>query len=235
MKLKLNDLIFLILIVIVSLISIDLILNEAHRVFIENISKYPPFQDLTTGLLITFLICFIGNILPVPTPYTFVVCFSAAPFLSLNIGIPLLVAFVASLGCLIGELGGYLVGRGVSQIISEEQKIKLSPYQQILLEHPKLAPFLIFLAALTPINDDFITVPLGLLKYSFKKTVFWCWLGKFGLMLVFGYNLLNLCSFLGGESWILSIVTLYAIILLIYVLLKVDLLKLFNRILKENK
>ncbi|MHA1105157.1 MAG: VTT domain-containing protein [Promethearchaeota archaeon] len=235
MKLKLIDLIFLILIVIVSLISIDLILNEAHRVFIENISKYPPFQDLTTGLLITFLICFIGNILPVPTPYTFVVCFSAAPFLSLNIGIPLLVAFVASLGCLIGELGGYLVGRGVSQIISEEQKIKLSPYQQILLEHPKLAPFLIFLAALTPINDDFITVPLGLLKYSFKKTVFWCWLGKFGLMLVFGYNLLNLCSFLGGESWILSIVTLYAIILLIYVLLKVDLLKLFNRILKENK
>ncbi|MBY9018462.1 MAG: VTT domain-containing protein [Candidatus Lokiarchaeota archaeon] len=212
-----------------------MILNESHREIIENISKYPPFQDLASGLLITFLICLIGNILPFPTPYTFVVCFSAAPFLSLNLGIPLLVAFIASLGCLIGELGGYLVGRGVSQFISEEQKIKLSPYQQILLEHPKLAPFLIFLAALTPINDDFITVPLGLLKYSFKKTIFWCWLGKFGLMLVFGYNLLNLCSFLGGESWILSIVTLYAIILLIYVLLKVDLLKLFNRILKENK
>lgn len=235
MKLKRIDFVFLILILIVTFISIDLILNEAHREIIENISKYPPFQDLASGLLITFLICFIGNILPVPTPYTFVVCFSAAPFLSLNLGIPLLVAFVASMGCLIGELGGYLVGRGVSQFISEEQKIKLSPYQQILLEHPRLAPFLIFLAALTPINDDFITVPLGLLKYSFKKTIFWCWLGKFGLMLVFGYNLLNLCSFLGGESWILSIVTLYAIILLIYVLLKVDLLKLFNRILKENK
>ena len=235
MKLKRIDFIFLILFLIVTFISIDLILNESHREIIENISKYPPFQDLASGLLITFLICLIGNILPFPTPYTFVVCFSAAPFLSLNLGIPLLVAFIASLGCLIGELGGYLVGRGVSQFISEEQKIKLSPYQQILLEHPKLAPFLIFLAALTPINDDFITVPLGLLKYSFKKTIFWCWLGKFGLMLVFGYNLLNLCSFLGGESWILSIVTLYAIILLIYVLLKVDLLKLFNRILKENK
>jgi len=233
MKLKRIDFIFLILILIVTFISIDLILNEAHREIIENISKYPPFQDLASGLLITFLICFIGNILPVPTPYTFVVCFSAAPFLSLNLGIPLLVAFIASLGCLVGELGGYVVGRGVSQFISEEQKIKLSPYQQILLEHPKLAPFLIFLAALTPINDDFITVPLGLLKYSFKKTIFWCWLGKFGLMLVFGYNLLNLCSFLGGQSWILSIVTLYTIILLIYVLLKVDLLKLFNRILKK--
>ena len=235
MKLKRIDFTFLILILIVTFISIDLILNEAHREIIENISKYPPFQDLASGLLITFLICFIGNILPVPTPYTFVVCFSAAPFLSLNLGIPLLVAFIASLGCLVGELGGYVVGRGVSKFISEEQKIKLSPYQQILLEHPKLAPFLIFLAALTPINDDFITVPLGLLKYSFKKTIFWCWLGKFGLMLVFGYNLLNLCSFLGGGSWILSIVTLYTIILLIYVLLKVDLLKLFKRILKENK
>lgn len=235
MKLKLIDLIFLILIVIVTIISIDLMLNEAHREFIENISKYPPFQDLLSGLVITFLVCLIGNILPFPTPYTFVVCFSAAPFLSLNFGVPLLVAFIASMGCLIGELGGYLVGRGFSRLISEEQLIKLSPYQQFLLEHPKLAPFLIFLAALTPINDDFITVPLGLLKYSLKKTIFWCWLGKFGLMLIFGYNLLNICSFLGGESWILSIITLYAIILLIYVLLKVDLLKLFRRILKENK
>ena len=188
MKLKRIDFIFLILIIIVTIISIDLIINEAHREFIENISKYPPFQDLLSGLLITFLVCFIGNILPVPTPYTFIVCFSAAHFLSLNFVVPLLIAFIASLGCLFGELGGYFVGRGVSQLISEEKLIKLSPYQQILLEHPKLAPFLIFLAALTPINDDFITVPLGLLKYSLKKTIFWCWLGKFGLMLIFGYN-----------------------------------------------
>jgi len=235
MKLKRIDLIFLILFVVVTIISIDLMLNEAHREFIENISKYPPFQDLLSGLVITFSVCLIGNLLPVPTPYTFVVCFSAAPFLSLNFWVPLLVAFIASLGCLIGELGGYFVGRGVSGLISEDKMIKLSPYQQILLEHPKLAPFLIFIAALTPINDDFITVPLGLLKYSIKRTVFWCWLGKFGLMLVFGYNLLNICSFLGGESWILSIITLYAIILLIYILLKVDLLKLFRRIFKENK
>ena len=234
MKLKRIDVIFLVLLVIVTIISIDLLLNESHREVIENLSKYPLFQDLLTGLLITFLVCLVGNILPVPTPYTFVVCFSSTPFLSLNFGVPLLVAFIASLGCLVGELGGYFVGRGVSRLISNEKLQKLSPYQQILLEHPKLAPFLIFLAALTPINDDFITIPLGLLKYSLKKTIFWCWLGKFGLMLIFGYNLLNICSFLGGESWILSIITLYAIILLIYVLLKVDLLQLFKRIFKEN-
>jgi membrane protein YqaA with SNARE-associated domain len=235
MKLKRIDLIFLILIVIVTIISIDLMLNESHRELIENISKYPPFQDLASGLLITFVICLIGNLIPFPTPYTFVVCFSAAPFLSLKIYVPLLIALIASLGCLIGELGGYFVGRGVSQLIKEEQRIKLSPYQQILLEHPRLAPFLIFIAALTPLNDDFITVPLGLLKYSLRNTIFWCWLGKFGLMLIFGYNLLNICSFLGGESWILSIITLYLIILLIYLLLKVDLLKFFNRILDKNK
>lgn len=235
MKLKRIDFIFLILILIVTIISIDFLLNETHREVIVNISKYPPFQDLPTGLLITFLVCFIGNILPVPTPYTFVVCFSSAPFLTLNFGVPLLVAFIASLGCLFGELGGYFLGRGVSQLISEEKLHKLSPYQQVLLDHPKIAPILIFLAALTPINDDFITIPLGLLKYSLKKTIFWCWLGKCGLMLIFSYNLLNICSFLGGESWILSIITLYAIILLIYGLLKIDLLHLFRKIFKENK
>jgi membrane protein YqaA with SNARE-associated domain len=177
----------------------------------------------------------IGNILPFPTPYTFVVCFSSLPFLQLNPFIPILVALIASIGCLVGEMGGYAIGRGASALISEELRDNLNKYQVYLIEHPKTAPLLIFIFGFTPLNDDFITIPLGIIKYSFIKTVFWCWLGKMGLMVVFSYNLVNICSLLGGESWILSILSLYLIIIIMYLLVKVDLLEFINKFFKKSK
>ena len=230
MKLKKIDYIFLVLIILITILSIDLMVNATHREIIEDISKYAPFQNLGTGLLVTFWVCLVGNLLPVPTPYTFVVCFSSQPFLEINYLIPLLVGFIASLGCLVGELGGYFIGRGASELISEERTEILKKYQQFLIDHPKVAPFLIYLFGLTPLNDDMITIPLGLIKYDVKKTIFWIWLGKLCLMLVFAYNLLNICSLIGGESWIISIISLYIIVILVYLMLRVSILDLIRKI-----
>ncbi|MFX0049184.1 MAG: VTT domain-containing protein [Candidatus Hermodarchaeota archaeon] len=234
MKLKRIDIFCIILLIIITIVSVDFIINESHREIIENISKYPTFQDLASGLTITFLVCIIGNLLPIPTPYTFVVCFSALPFLEMNILVPILVAFIASLGCMIGEMGGYVLGRSASAFISEEQSQNLKKYQLFLIEHPRTAPILIFIFGLTPLNDDFITIPLGIIKYSFLKTIFWCWLGKLGLMLIFAFNLLSICSLLGGESWILSIISLYLIIIIMYIMIKIDLLTFFQKLVKKK-
>ena len=102
------------------------------------------------------------------------------------------------------------------------------------MEHPKLAPFLIFLFGFTPLNDDMITIPLGLIKYDVKKTIFWVWLGKLGLMLIFAYNLFNICIFLGAENWILSIITMYFTVITVYLMLKVNIVDLFNKIKKRK-
>jgi hypothetical protein len=75
-----------------------------------------------------------------------------------------------------------------------------------------------------------ITIPLGLIKYDLKKTVFWIWLGKLSLMLVFAYNLVNICTLIGGESWVISILSLYIIILLVYLMLRVDILAILKKI-----
>lgn len=232
MKLKKADLVFIFLFIILTVISIDLLSNVSHQEAIENISKYEPFQNLATGLLITFWVCVIGNLLPIPTPYTWVVCYSSQPFLTLNPLVPLLVGFIASLGCLVGEMGGYAIGRSAAEVITEERRKDLKKMQKILVNHPKITPFLIFLAALTPISDDLIVIPLGMLKYSPKKTIFFCWLGKFGMMLVFAYNLINICNLIGGENWVISIISLYLLVILIYLFVRVDFLKL---ILKEKE
>jgi len=234
MKLKRIDIVFIFLLIIITIFSIDFIINESHREIIENISKYPPFRDITSGLIITFFVCLIGNVLPIPTPYTFVVCFSSLPFLHRYPFVPIIVAFIASLGCMIGEIGGYLVGRGASAFVSEEKSRNLKKYQLFLIEHPRTAPLLIFIFGLTPLNDDFITIPLGIIKYSFLKTIFWCWLGKLGLMLIFSYNLINICSLLGGESWILSLISLYLIIVFMYIMIKIDLLDFFKNLIEKK-
>jgi membrane protein YqaA with SNARE-associated domain len=235
MKIKRMDFVFFIILAIITIISVDFILNESHRAFIENIASIPPFSNLASGLLITFLVCLIGNLLPIPTPYTFVVCFSSLPFLHINLFIPVIVALIASLGSLVGELGGYFVGRGASAFISEEQSQNLKKYQKFLLEHPKAAPFMIVLFGFTPLNDDFITIPLGILKYSLFKTVFWCWLGKLSLMLVFSYNIINICSLLGGENWILSIVSMYLITVILYLMIKIDFIEAYDKFIKRIK
>jgi membrane protein YqaA with SNARE-associated domain len=212
-----------------TIVSLDLVININHRAFIKNISKYEPFQNLETGLLITFWVCVIGNLLPVPTPYTWVVCFSSLPFIRQNLFIPFLVGFVASLGCLVGEMAGYFIGRCGAEKISEEKVENLKKLQRYLVDHPKIAPFLIFLFGLTALNDDFLMIPLGLIKYNVKKTIFFCWLGKLGMMLMFAYNLLNICQFLGGENWELSILSLYALLISIYLFMRVDFIKILRK------
>jgi membrane protein YqaA with SNARE-associated domain len=227
LKLKKIDIVFIIIFAILTIISIDLLLVKEHQAAITNLWDTTPFQDISSGLAITFVICVIGNLLPVPTPYSFVVCGGFA-LIATNPFIPLLFAFIASLGCLVGEMGGWFVGRGAAEVISEERAEKLKKYQDFVVRHPKLMPFLIFLAALTPINDDNITVPAGLIKISFRTTVFWCWLGKLGMMILMAYNafgLLNfiqggLCGLFGGENWITSIIFLYVTVIIIYLLLR---------------
>lgn len=235
MSLKKPDIIFILLFSILTLITLDLAINVSHQKAIENISKYETFQNLGTAMLITFITCVIGNLSPIPSPYAWVVCYSSQPFIKRNPFIPLLMAFIASLGCLVGEMGGYLVGRGASEVISEEKLENLNKMQKYLIGHPKLAPLLIFFFGLTPLNDDLLIVPLGLIKYDAKKTILFCWLGKFGMMLVLAYNLVNVCSLIGGENWVISIVSLYVLITMSYLFIRVDFRKLLLKIRKLNE
>jgi membrane protein YqaA with SNARE-associated domain len=239
MKIKKIDIIFLLILILISTLAIDFLLNESHRHIIENIAKYPAFQDIFSGIIITFFVTLIGNLSPIPTPYTFVICYSSIPFYQSNILVPLLIAFIASLGSLFGELGGYLVGRGSSRLISKENQENLQGLQNFLLNHPKVAPLFIYLFGLTPLNDDLLMVPLGLIKYDFKKTILYCWLGKLSLMIIFAYNTLNICQLLGGESWILTFISLYLMVIFVYLILKVDIIlklrHIFEKLKKPNK
>ena len=120
--------------------------------------------NLQAGLWLTFAICFMGNILPVPTPYIVITWLVAQKYADQNFLLPFGVAFVASLGSLVGEIAGYGFGRGANELLSQQEKEQTGFFTQVVRANPKLAPLLIYLFGATPLNDDLITVPLEMIK-----------------------------------------------------------------------
>ncbi|MFX1237913.1 MAG: hypothetical protein ACFE8P_09365, partial [Promethearchaeota archaeon] len=127
------------------------------------------------------------------------------------------------------------IGRGAAEIISEDRLKNLNKFQEFLVAHPSLAPILIFIFGVTPLSDDILTIPLGILKYDIKKFILFCWLGKLILMLVFAYDMFGFCSLIGGESWLLSIASLYLIVILLYAMLRVNLVEILGKVLKKKE
>ena len=93
----------------------------------------------------------------------------------------ILLGIVSGLGAAVGEITSYIVGR----LIGASKKMKKSEmgekFHRIRLkfeEKPASIPITIFLFALTPLPDDAILVPMGMMKYPYWKSIPPCMLGK---------------------------------------------------------
>ncbi|MHA1144637.1 MAG: VTT domain-containing protein [Candidatus Helarchaeota archaeon] len=133
---------------------------------------------LGMALLIVFIVCVIGNLLPLPTPYSFILIPVAAAF------VPFwwLTALVAAAGCVVGEIVGYLVGRGSREALRTKNIEKIEDIKLLAEKRPYLMMFLLYIFGATPLNDDMVTIPLGLAGFSMSKTVISMFLGKLTLM-----------------------------------------------------
>lgn len=169
------------------------------------------FVDLTSGanyiwaLLIAFVICMIGNAsIGFPIPFPFVI-FSLANSIMIkygSVGLTLEMilinpnfwgeilglVFVGGLGCAVGEFAGYIVGFGAKGLLekSDSDTMKnLNGLGKLLMENESRAPIYIFLFALTPLPDDILFLPLGMIKYPWYKAIIPGWLGKSFTMLFY--------------------------------------------------
>jgi len=91
------------------------------------------------------------------------------------------IALVSGIGAAIGEIVSYYVGRliGSSKKLKEsEMGEKFLRMKQQFEKHPKTVPITVFLFALTPLPDDMLLVPLGMMNYNYKRTINPCMIGK---------------------------------------------------------
>ena len=181
-------------------------------------------------LIITF---FASIILFIPVPY-FPVLFTAGINQNLN---PHLVALSSAVGAVIAKLIIFYVsyyGRNV--ILSSKAKKRMMPLQRLLSKYGWPGAFA---AALTPIPDDLVYIPLGLAKYNPAKFVIATFTGKFILneFIVFGSVFLGrpVVEILTAEStdpvylYIGVGVSISIVILIIFLYLRIDWGKIVGR------
>lgn len=181
-------------------------------------------------LIITF---FASIILFIPVPY-FPVLFTAGINQNLN---PHLVALSSAVGAVIAKLIIFYVsyyGRNV--ILSSKAKKRMLPLQRLLSKYGWPGAFA---AALTPIPDDLVYIPLGLAKYNPAKFVIATFTGKFILneFIVFGSVFLGrpVVEILTAEStdpvylYIGVGVSISIVILIIFLYLRIDWGKIVGR------
>ena len=142
---------------------------------------------LQYGYFGVFLISLIGALSIIfPIPYT-VIIFTLG---GLKIGEawvfePLLIAVAAGIGSAIGEFSGYLLGVGGRKVISDKYKKKMDFLVRVF---NKYGPITIFLFALTPLPDDLLFIPMGVMRYSIIKAFIPALLGKFFMNLIVAYS-----------------------------------------------
>lgn len=101
----------------------------------------------------------------------------------------------AGFGAGTGQIAIYAIGRGAGAVLKDRKSVKNLEYLAKLMTHRRsLTPLLVYLFGLTPLPDQLIVVPLGIVKYPLKKMYLPCSLGKgtFAFFIAIGSALFNL-------------------------------------------
>jgi membrane protein YqaA with SNARE-associated domain len=190
------------------------------------------------GYLGIFLISLLGAMsIFVPIPYTIVIFILGA---STRFD-PVWIAVAAGAGAAIGEFSGYLIGFGGRKVIGEKYKKKMDFLTKLF---KKFGPIAIFVFALTPLPDDLLFIPLGIMRYSLIRAFIPALLGKFFSNLIIAYSgrlsleIVENIFGVEGEGMSLLIGTIIGIVLLVIVFIimfKVDWERRFAKYVDETK
>jgi membrane protein YqaA with SNARE-associated domain len=189
---------------------------------------------LQYGYIGIFIVSFLGaSSIIFPIPYTLII-FTIGSFQILN---PLLIALAGGAGSAIGEFFGYFLGYYGRTIISEKQQRKMNYIVKIFSRYGAIT---IFLFALTPLPDDLLFIPLGIMRYSFIKAFVPSILGKILMCFILAYgghlSIDLIESFLGGEGgfWTI-IISMILLVIIIIGMFKIDWEKIFPLEDKDNE
>jgi len=184
------------------------------------------------GYLGIFLLSLIGALSVVfPIPYTIVI-YLMGSFLD-----PLLIAVSGGLGSALGELSGYVLGYYGRMLIGEERRRKMDYMLKIFDRYGVAA---IFLFALTPLPDDLLIIPLGIMRYNPVKFLIPCILGKTLMCLILAlggrFSIGLIRSLFGGEGgWAATLVTLILLIGIVILMLKIDWEEIFLKYVEKHR
>jgi membrane protein DedA with SNARE-associated domain len=211
---------------------------------LQDIENWLKAFAIQYGYLGIFLISLLGaTSILVPIPYTLVIFILGGLQGSFGNWVfePLWMAVAAGVGSAIGEFSGYLLGVGGRKVIGDKYKKRMDFITKLFKKYGSIA---IFIFALTPLPDDLLFIPLGVMRYSLIRAFIPALLGKFFSNLIIAYSGRLSLQIIGdlfgveGEGSSLLIGTIIGIVLLVIVLIiifKLDWEKYFAKYVDEPK
>lgn len=193
--------------------------------FQEQISQFLQ-QFAQLGYLGIFLMSLIGaSSIVFPIPYTIAIFLLAKNF------DPILLVIAAGAGAALGEFTGYMLGYYGRRMLSAERQRKMEFMVKLF---GRYGPVAIFIFALTPLPDDLLFIPLGLLRYKLIKAFIPALLGKMLMIYILAYfgrigSDIILLIFGQGNEWIGMIITAVLLAIILVMLFRIDWEKLFER------
>lgn len=190
-------------------------------------------QDLyslysSSGYLGILVISFVGSIIPfIPIPY-FPILISSALNKDMD---PNIIALMSAIGAVVAKTIIFIASYYGRNILSKKTQTRMLPLQKLLSKYGGIG---VFAAALTPIPDDLVYIPLGIAKYRPSRFALFTFLGKFflGEIIVWGTVILGrpiteemiAASGTGSplSSIIITILTVALLVLILYFTFKFD-------------
>ena len=187
-------------------------------------------MDLLIELLTILLTSFALNLIPFASPSNLLIASNAA---LLGTADPISIGFLVAIGAAIAKFIHYIVTFFISGHIGEQRRKRLDAVAPRLRRWGFVA---LFIVAATPIPDEPVVIPLGLLKYNPAKFFLAYFAGKLSITVAGAY--------LGrlGEDLLASVISQEAIIIVSIVLtmaitvmlLKVDVEKIAQKVLRRK-
>jgi len=177
------------------------------------------------GYLGVFIISFIGSVSVVfPVPYTIIIYLLGA------VMDPFFVAVSGGLGSALGEFSGYALGYYGRAVVSEKRRRKMDYMVKVF---DRYGPVSIFLFALTPLPDDLLFIPLGVMRYAFWKAFIPALFGKMLMTFILAYSgqqsITIIETLFAGSGLLGTVITSALLILIIVAMIKIDWEKLFEK------
>lgn len=197
---------------------------------IRNSGKVSPLD-----LLIVLLSSFGLNLIPFASPSNLFVASNFA--LAMRIEDPatlVTIGFLVALGSAFAKSIHYLISFFVGEHLNQKQRQRLDSEA---LKARRWAPLALFVAAATPIPDEPVVIPLGLMKYSPTKFFAAFFLGKLTITVAGAFlgswTRSTFSEWLSPEVMIVLSIALTVAVTII--LLKVDVGKLAERLVKRKR
>ena len=178
-----------------------------------------------------FLFSFLLNLLPFMSPSNLII--AGVVGANLSWANPIVVGFLIAIAASLAKLIHFFASSFAGKVLKVSES-RLEGYRH---RANKIGPALIFLAAVSPVPDDPVIIPLGLMKYNPVKFFAFYFAGKM-IVTTLGASVgsgisLTLVDVLGSP--LLAVLSVALTLAATYILTKVDLEDLTERVLYKVK